>query len=85
MDKTVYAAKVDEYAVACDILDSTLKNLTLLKVTDNFLLLCLKLCLDKSLVRNNDILELLVDLNNLEFHCLANEDIVVADWLNVNL
>jgi small subunit ribosomal protein S1 len=31
------------------------------------------------------IAELLVDLNNLELHCLAYEYVVVAYWVNVNL
>ena len=34
---------------------------------------------------NNDVAELFVDLNDAEFHCLAHEDIVVADGLDVDL
>ena len=51
----------------------------------HFLLLVTKLGLDKSLVRNNHIAELLIDLDNLELHGLAYEYIVVAYWMNVNL
>ncbi len=36
-------------------------------------------------MRNNNIFEFFVDLDHLEFHGLANEHIVVADGLNVNL
>lgn len=52
---------------------------------DNFFALCLELGLDESLVRDNNIAELLVDLDNLELHSLAYEYIVVAYWVDVNL
>ena len=73
VDQTVYATQVDEYTVRCDILDNTLEYLSLLEFADDFLLLLFQLSLDESLVRNNDVLEFLVDLNDLEFHRLANE------------
>ena len=85
VDQTVYATQVDEYTVRCDILDNTLEYLSLLEFADDFLLLLFQLSLDESLVRNNDVLEFLVDLNDLEFHRLANEYIVVADRLHVDL
>ena len=85
MDETVNTTEVDEYAVVGDVLDSTFKNLSLFELRDDLLLLLLKLCLDKSLVADNHVAELLVDLHNLELHGLANECIVVADWLHVDL
>ena len=49
------------------------------------MLLCFELCFDESLVRNNNVAILLIDLYNLEFHCLAYENIVVANGLHVDL
>jgi len=85
VDQTVYAAQVDEYAVRGDVLDSTFQYLTFFQFRDDIFLLLLKLGLDKSLVRNDNVLEFLVDLNDLEFHCLTNEYVVVADRFNIDL
>ena len=85
MDESVNTTEVNEYAVRSDVLNSTLEDLTLLELTDDFLLLSFLLLLDESLVGNNNVAVFLVDLHNLEFHCLAYELIVVAYWVNVNL
>ena len=85
VDQTVNTAEVNEYTVRSDVLDGTLEYLTLLQLADDLLLLLLELSLDESLVANNNIAELLVDLHDLELHGLANEDIIVADGLNVDL
>ena len=85
MDQTVYAAEVDKYAIRGDILNGTFEYLTLLKLRDDFLLLSFEFSLDECLVLYNNVLELLVDLNNLEYHGLTNEYVVVADRLNVDL
>ena len=85
VDKSVYATEVNEYTVTCDVLDSTLEYLTLLELTDDLALLLLELSLDKCLVRNDNITELLVDLNDLEVHIGVNILIVVADRLDVDL
>ncbi len=85
MDQSVHTAEVDEYTVGRDILDSTLEDLSLLQATDDLLLLGLEFLFDESLVRHNDIAELLVDLHNLELHGLAHELVVVAYGMNVNL
>ena len=50
MDKSVNTAEVNEYTVTCDVLDCTLKYLTLLELTDDLALLLLELSLDKCLV-----------------------------------
>ena len=50
MDKTVNASQVNEYTVRGDILDGTLKYLTLLKLADDLFLLLLKLILNESFV-----------------------------------
>ena len=85
MDESVHTAQVDEYAVRGDVLHGTLQDLALLQLRDNLLLLSLELLLDESLVRNDHIAELLVDLHHLELHRLTNELVVVAYGMNVNL
>ena len=85
MDESVNTAKVNKHTVRGDVLDCTLENLTLLELADNLLLLCFQFLLDESLVGNNNVAVFLVDLHNLEFHCLAYELVVVAYWVNVNL
>ena len=85
VDESVNTAQVNEYTVRSDVLNNTLQDLTLLELTDDFLLLCLKLGLDESLVRDNNIAEYLVDLHDLELHGLAYELVVVAYGMNVNL
>ena len=85
VNQTIYATKVDEYAIRCDVLNNTFKHLTFFEFCNDFLLLLFEFSLDECLVRYNNILEFLVNLNNLEFHCFADEYIIVADWLNVDL
>ena len=85
VDQTVNTAEVNEYTVSSDVLNGTLEDLTLLELADDLLTLLLELLLDESLVRYNDIAELLVDLYNLELHCLAYEYVVVAYRVNVDL
>ncbi len=85
MNETVNATEVDEYTIRGDVLNSTLDNLALLKLRHDLLLLLLELCLDENLVANYYVAVLLVDLNNLEFHCLVDEYVIVTDWLNVDL
>ena len=85
VDQTVYAAQVDEDAVRGDILNGTLEYLSFFKLADDFFFLLFQFGFDKSLVRNNDILEFLVDFNDLEFHSLSYEYIVVADRFHIDL
>ncbi len=85
VDQTVYATKVDEYTVRCDIFNSSFKNLSFFEFTDDFFLLLFQFSFDKSLVRYNNVFEFLVDFNHFEFHCFANEYIIVADRFNVDL
>ena len=85
VDQTVYATKVDEHTVRCDIFNSSFKNLSFFEFTDDFFLLLFQFGFDKSFVRNNNVFEFLVDLNNFEFHCFANEYIIVTDRFNVDL
>ena len=85
VDKTVDATEIDEYAVSGDILDCSFENLTLFELGYDLALLLLELSFDKSFVRNDNVFEFLVDLDNFEFHCLAYEEVVVADGLDVDL
>ena len=85
MDETIYAAKVYEYTVRGDVLNCSLKNLTLLKLADDICLLSLKLCLYESLVRYNYVSELVVYLHNLELHCLVYKYVIVSDRFYIYL
>ena len=85
VDETVDTAQVDEYAVGGDVLDGSFENLTLFELGDDFALLLFEFGLDECLVADNNVLEFLIDLDNLEFHCLAHKDVVVADRLHVDL
>ena len=85
VNQTVYAAQVDEYTIRGNVLDGTLENLTFFEFGDDLFLLLLELGLDESLVRNNHVLEFLIDFNHLEFHRFSYEYIVVADGFHVDL
>lgn len=80
VDKAVDAAKVDEYAVRSDVLDGAFEYLAFFEFRDDFAFLLLEFGLDEGFVRYNDVAELFVDFNDTEFHCLANEDIIVTGW-----
>ena len=85
VDESVNTAEIDEYTIRGDVLNGTLKNLTLLELRDDLALLSFELSLDESLVGNNNVAELLIDLHNLELHGLAHEYVVVADGVHVDL
>ena len=85
MDKSVYAAEVNEYTVRCNVLGCTFEDLSFFKFRDDFFALCFQFGFDKSLVGNDDIAEFLIDFNNFEFHGFAYENIVVAYRMNINL
>ena len=85
MNQAVNATEVDEHTIRSDVLDSTFKYLTFFKLSNNFFLLLFEFCFDKSLMRNDNILEFLIDFHNLEFHSLSYKHIVVTDRLNVDL
>ena len=50
VDKTIYAAKVNEYTVRGDVLNSTFKDLSFLKFRDDVAFLLFKFSFDKSFV-----------------------------------
>ena len=85
VNQSIYAAQIDEYTIGSDILDSSFEYLSFFEFGDNFFLLLFELGFDKSFVRNNHILEFLIDFNNFEFHSFTYEYIVVTDRLNVDL
>ena len=69
VDKTIYATKVNEYTISSDVLNCTLKDLTLLKLRHDNLLLSLELCLDKSLegtVKNITSYGVFIDLGGVD-------------------
>ena len=85
VDETVNTTEVNEDTVVGDVLDSTLKDLSLLELADELSPAGLLLSLKKSLVGNDDIAELLVDLDDLEVHGLVDIGVVVTDRLDVDL
>ena len=85
MDETVNTAEVDEYAVVGDVLDGSFKDLSLLELADELGPAGLLLSLEESLVGDDDVAELLVDLDDLEVHGLVDISVVVTDRLDVNL
>ena len=54
-------------------------------MADNLGFLGFDFVLDEGFVRNNDVLVFVVDLDDFEFHGLVDEDIVVADGLDIDL
>ena len=85
MHQTVNAAKVYEYTVRSDVLHRTLEYLTFFETTDDHALLLFELCFDQGFVRNNHVLELLVDLDNFEIHLLSDVHVEVTNWFHIYL
>ena len=83
--QSVHTAEVDEHTVAGDVLDDAFEDLTLLQSGNDLALLLFQLGLDEGLVGDHDVLVLLVDLDDFEFHLLADVLVVVADGLDVDL
>ena len=85
MYETVHTAQVNEYAVAGDVLDNTFNDLTLLELADELSFLSLEHSLFESLVRNDNIAELVVDLDDLEIQSLVDVCVIVPDGLDFYL
>ena len=85
MYQTIHTSKIHENAIRSDILNNSNKYLTFFKLGNNFFSLLLELRLNKRLMRNNHVLEFLVDLYNAKIHFLANVHVVIPYWLNINL
>jgi len=85
MNQAVYAAKIDKDTVRGNVLNSSFKYLTFFKLGNDIFLLLFQFGFNQCFVRNNNISEFMINLNHLEFHCLSNINIIVADWFNINL
>ena len=85
VDETVQTAEIDERTVGNDVLDSTFEDLADFEAADDFGLLGFDFSLDERLVGDDDVLVVVVDLDDLELHGLANIDVEVADLLDVDL
>ena len=81
----VDTSQIHKYAVRSDVFNTTLKDLADFETLNNEALLLLELSFNQSLVRNNYVLEFLIDFDNLEFHLLAYVLVKVPDWLYVYL
>ena len=85
MNKTIDSSKINKYTIIGNIFNSSFKNLTFFKFTDNFTFEFLKFSLKKSLMRNNYVAEFLIDFYNLEIHCLLYKCIIIPNRLDVYL
>ena len=85
MHQTVDAAEVDEHTVRSDVLDRSFEHLSFLQAAYDHALLLFEFCLDECFVRYDDVLELLVDFDNLEFHLLTNVNVEIANRLHIHL
>lgn len=85
VDKTVHTAKVDEYAVRSDVLDGSFEYLAFFELADDLGFLEFEFSLDEGFMRNDDVAEFLVDLDDLEVHSRVDELVVVTDRLDVDL
>ena len=85
VDETVHSAKVHEHTVVGDVLDLAFEDLTLLQFADEFSPLGFLLSLEQSFVRDDHIVELLVDLDDLEVYRLTDELIVIMDRLDIDV
>ena len=85
VDETIDTTEVDEGTVRGDVLDDPFEDLTLLKLADDLSLLSFEFSFDEDLMRYDDVLEVLVDLDDLELHSLVDISIVVADRTDVDL
>ena len=85
VDKTIHASEVDEDTVVGDVLNRTFEYLTLLEFADDLSLLSLEFSLDECFVGNNDVAEFRIEFDDLELHRLADEDVVIANRLHVDL
>ena len=81
----VDTTQIHKYAVRGDVFNTTLKDLADFEALNNEALLLLELSFNQSLVRNNYVLEFLIDFDNLEFHLLTYVLIKIPDGLYVYL
>ena len=85
MDEPIDTTEVDEGTVRGDVLNDPFEDLTLLELADDLSLLSFEFSFDEDLMRYDDVLEVLVDLDDLELHGLVDISIVVADRTDVDL
>src|SRR5690606_37074617 len=85
VEQPVHAAEVDEDAEVDDVLDLALEHLPDLHRVEDLGALRLEVLLDERLVADDDVPVGRVDLDDLEFHRLAEVRIEVADRADVDL
>ncbi|MPM24463.1 hypothetical protein SDC9_70945 [bioreactor metagenome] len=85
VDKSVDTTQIDEYTVGCNVFDCSFKNLTFFELGNDLSLLGFEFVFDKGFVRYNNVFEFIVDLDDFEIHDLSDKNVVIADWLHVNL
>src|SRR5690606_31947032 len=68
MDKSINPSKIDEHTIGSDVFDDSFKYLPFFKLADNFFFLLFNIRFNKRFVRNDNILEFMVNFYHLELH-----------------
>src|SRR5712691_9650784 len=84
MQEAVDTAEVDEHAVVGDVVDHAVRELPLLKPIERGDLLLLMLRFDDGPPRENDVVTLLVERNDLEFVVVAAKRVEILHRLRVD-
>src|SRR5690606_12712318 len=85
IQQTVNTTEVHKCTEVRNVLDNSFQYLTLFKAGNDLFALFGQVTFNKRLVRYNSILDILVNLDYLEFHRLPNILVVVCDLLDINL
>ena len=83
--ESVNSAKVNEHTIRRDVLNSTLQYLTFLESTNDDSLLLLQFSLNERFVRDDHVLEFLIDFDNLEVHLFSDVNVEISDGLHIDL
>ena len=85
MHKSINTTQIDKHTIRSDVFDSSFEYLSFFELWDDFFLLFFNVCLDKCLVRYNNIFELMIDFDNLKFHVFIHILIIITYWLHIDL
>ena len=84
VQQAIDAAQVDERTVVGEVLDRALDDRAFLQLLEQFSALCAVFLLDDRTTRNDDVVALLIELDDLELEHLAFEIRRIAHWAHVD-
>ena len=85
VEESVHATKIHKGTEVGDVFDHTFEYLTFFQTgNDGFSLLC-EIALDKGFVRNDGVFDGFVDLNHFKLHYFTYIDVVIGNWLDIDL